>query len=45
MLEVLPQHNHVIPEHLRQEIENHVNLIRTVLQRGGVFAEDFLRSK
>ncbi|KAG9039372.1 hypothetical protein FRB95_010660 [Tulasnella sp. JGI-2019a] len=45
VLEILPQHNHSIPDHLKQEIENHVNLIRTVLQRGGVFAEDFLRSR
>ncbi|KAG8907977.1 hypothetical protein FRB99_001143 [Tulasnella sp. 403] len=45
VLETLPHHNHVVPDHLKQEIENHVNLVKTVLQRGGVFAEDFLRTR
>ncbi|KAG8986021.1 hypothetical protein FRB90_004259, partial [Tulasnella sp. 427] len=46
VLETLRNYEHDrIPTHLRQEIENHVNLIKTVLQRGGVFAEDFLRNR
>lgn len=46
VLETIPNYeNERVPTHVRQEIENHVNLVKTVLQRGGVFAEDFLRSE
>ncbi|KAG8936089.1 hypothetical protein FRC02_004714 [Tulasnella sp. 418] len=45
VMETLPPHDHKVPDYLRQEIENHVNLVKTVLQRGGVFAEEFLRTR